>query len=812
MKITEKLLEDKFPLVEINDDCTISYKGVITFYFYLQLPEMYTAGGGEYSEMAEVIENALSSLKDEAIVSIYSWVELSKVSIQQFRDSQQKSFVEKEYISKFAERKSSQHRIYLTVGFPFDHYQSYLTGQGKTILSRVKKIITDLPWEGLEKHKDNCQRILKGMEAILNSTQLIKAEPIRSKTEIKDLVSAFMNLDQGRKGNHSLNPISSTQVGTKHYRCLSLNIQNSTVRTYLDQKSALDQNTLGQDLLISKSVHLPLSMMFPLNAGLPLNHINILTIRLKNINSSVEKAELIKKKAERRAKSDMEAERKFEELDSYLCDIAEGDRPVEFSHTTIVYSDTHGELDNKIALTQVAAAAANKNQLWEENLATMNLFFANIPGNSGDNFRLHTTTLKRAICFMPLEQTYGSDPYGIPLTDLQGKLVFKDLFSKTVMGRHLVDNMNMLCIGPSGSGKSNFMNKMAYLYAIAGHEILGCDVGGSFKIPVKQLGGRYLEWKENCPLEINPFAGRLDADKLDGLTAFILYISISEKGLKENDISKEKISIINKSISEYFKYTQERHIPGYYDFLDTFDSRLSENERLHLKIEDLKICLEPYVTGPFKNVFSRQSIDLSKDRIVFIDMESVKELKIFPVIQLQVILLLLQRVSQTTNIKHFFYDEGHKYMKGPMKDIIKYLIVTVRKHQGRVVFGTQSITDIMNTDVGVAMIGSCDRTILMKQKKEDIKMLRDVLELTDQQVQLVANIHNDGPYRSFVLKEQDTFKLFRSEESENLLNLFQADKDFKEIIEPMIEERQGHIPGALYQYAENIKNDQCRQE
>ena len=92
------------------------------------------------------------------------------------------------------------------------------------------------------------------------------------------------------------------------------------------------------------------------------------------------------------------------------------------------------------------------------------LYWAAIPGNAADfpaEESFHTF-IEQAVCLFTEETNYRSSlsPFGIKMVDrLTGKPLHLDI-SDLPMKRGITTNRNKFVLGPSGSGKSFFMNHL----------------------------------------------------------------------------------------------------------------------------------------------------------------------------------------------------------------------------------------------------------------------------------------------------------------------------------------------------------------
>ena len=143
---------------------------------------------------------------------------------------------------------------------------------------------------------------------------------------------------------------------------------------------------------------------------------------------------------------------------------------------------------------------------------------------SGGLFRVRTeqtlslihiyTFIEQAVCLFTEETNYRSSlsPFGIKMVDrLTGKPLHLDI-SDLPMKRGITTNRNKFVLGPSGSGKSFFMNHLVRQYYEQGTHVVLVDTGNSYQglcemIRCKTNGadGVYFTYTEEKPISFNPF-------------------------------------------------------------------------------------------------------------------------------------------------------------------------------------------------------------------------------------------------------------------------------------------------------------------
>ncbi|MBR5431096.1 MAG: DUF87 domain-containing protein, partial [Bacteroidales bacterium] len=190
----------------------------------------------------------------------------------------------------------------------------------------------------------------------------------------------------------------------------------------------------------------------------------------------------------------------------------------------------------------------------------LELFIASFPGNV---FRLNQdydrflTLSDAAMCLTYKEcPTKGDTGKNFPhcyYTDRDGVPMAVDITGKEADIRR-TDNSNFFALGPSGSGKSFFMNTVVRQLYEQNTDIVIVDTGDSYEMLCQQFGGTYISYSKESPISMNPFkVSRLEyeenfVEKKDFLKSLIFLIF---KGAGE--VSKIEEYIIEKTIMEYYR-------------------------------------------------------------------------------------------------------------------------------------------------------------------------------------------------------------------------------------------------------------------
>ena len=188
----------------------------------------------------------------------------------------------------------------------------------------------------------------------------------------------------------------------------------------------------------------------------------------------------------------------------------------------------------------------------------LELFVASFPGNVyrlSPDYDRFLTLGDAALCLMYKErQTKGDDtPVKCYYTDRQGVPMPIDTTGKEGKVKY-TNNSNFFVLGPSGSGKSFFMNTVVRPYYEQNTDVVIVDTGDSYEGLCSYFGGTYISYTKERPISMNPFKvteveyQKNFGEKNNFLTSLIFLIF---KGAQEP--TKIEQYIIERTIIEYYR-------------------------------------------------------------------------------------------------------------------------------------------------------------------------------------------------------------------------------------------------------------------
>ena len=400
---------------------------------------------------------------------------------------------------------------------------------------------------------------------------------------------------------------------------------------------------------------------------------------------------------------------------------------------------------------------------------TPTLFWAGIPGNAADFPAEESfyTFIEQAVCFFAEETNYKNSPspFGIKMVDrLTGKPLHVDI-SDLPMKKGITTNRNKFVLGPSGSGKSFFMNHMVRQYYEQGTHVVLVDTGNSYQglcemINKKTKGedGIYFTYTEENPISFNPFYTDdfvFDVEKKDSIKTLLLTLWKSE----DDKITKTESGELGSAVTAYIdRIKADRSIiPNFntfYEFMrDDYRTELEERaikvSKDDFNIDNFLTTLRQYYRGGRFDFLlnSDKNIDLLNKRFIVFEIDAIKENKeLFPVVTIIIMEAFINKMRRLKGIrKQIIVEEAWKALSSPsMSEYLKYLYKTVRKYFGEAIVVTQEVDDIISSPVvKEAIINNSDCKILLDQRKYMNKFdsIQNLLGLTDKERGQILSIN-----------------------------------------------------------------------
>ncbi len=754
-------LESKFPLLSVEHGCIISKDADITVGFRVELPELYTVTSAEYEAIHSTWVKAMKVLPDYCIV--HKQDIFIRETYKPNTDREDISFLSRSFERHFNERPYLNHYCYL-----------FLTKTTKE-RSRTQSTFSTLcrgfivPKE--IKDKEAVSKFLESVgqfASILNESGFIRLEQLTD-GEITGtdtgagIIEKYFSLSQ--TDTTTLEDITlkadEMKIGD-NYLCLH------TLSDVEDLPGEVATDSRYEKLSTDRS-DCRLSFAAPIGLLLPCNHIYNQYVFIDDSAANLQKFEKMAKNMHSLSRYSRSNQINKEWIDEYLNEAHSfGLTSVRCHCNVMAWSDDREEL--KRIRNEVGSQLAQMECKPRHNTVdTPTLFWAAIPGNAADFPAEESfyTFIEQAVCFFSEETNYRNSPspFGIKMVDrLTGKPLHLDI-SDLPMKKGVITNRNKFVLGPSGSGKSFFMNHLVRQYYEQGTHVVLVDTGNSYQglcemINKKTKGedGIYFTYTEEKPISFNPFYTDdfvYDVEKKDSIKTLLLTLWKSE----DDKITKTESGELGSAVTAYIdRIKADRSITPnfntFYEFMRDDYRRELESRAIKVGKDDFNIdnfltTLRQYYSGGRYDFLlnSDKNIDLLSKRFIVFEIDAIKENReLFPVVTIIIMEAFINKMRRLKGIrKQLIVEEAWKALSSAsMSEYLKYLYKTVRKYFGEAIVVTQEVDDIISSPVvKEAIINNSDCKILLDQRKYMNKFdsIQDLLGLTDKERGQILSIN-----------------------------------------------------------------------
>ena len=520
-------LENKFPLLAVEHGCIVSKDADLTVAYEVELPELYTVTGAEYEAIHGCWCKAIKVLPDYSIVHKQDWFIKEQYKPELHKDDM--SFLSRSFERHFNERPYLKHTCYL-----------FLTKTTKernrmqsnfSTLCRGHIIPKELDRETAEKFMEATEQFAR----IMNDSGFIRLRRLTTDelvgTEDKaGLIERYFSLMP--EGDRTLQDID---LSAREMRIGDNRLCLHTLSDAEDLPGKVATDIRYEKLSTDRS-DCRLSFASPVGLLLPCNHIYNQYVILDNSEENLQKFEKSARNMQSLSRYSRSNSINCEWIEQYLNEAhSYGLTSVRAHFNVMAWSDDAEELRH--IKNDVGSQLASMECMPRHNtIDCPTLYWAAMPGNAADfpaEESFYTFT-EQAVCLFTEETNYRSSlsPFGIKMVDrLTGKPLHLDI-SDLPMKRGITTNRNKFVLGPSGSGKSFFMNHLVRQYYEQGTHVVLVDTGNSYQglcemIRRKTHGedGVYFTYTEEKPISFNPFYTDdyvFDVEKKDSIKTLLL--------------------------------------------------------------------------------------------------------------------------------------------------------------------------------------------------------------------------------------------------------------------------------------------------
>ena len=688
-------IRDNFPVLNGGDGVILSKRGDICVGWEVQLPPAFRCNEAGYDSLVGTLAGAIALLPDYTIVH--------KQDIfmrKRYHAEKSFGFLEKAYEEHFDGREYLDHRCLLWLSF----------SSKKNVRSGSSGLL-GLAVAGLPSAAEIgcCMTAAEQFGAMVGGNSLLSLKRLTEEdifgADKPGLLQDYLNFTDG-----GADVLSDIQVSPR-----ALRIGDKSIVCHLfadlDQLPGEVASCKRNRDLSTENSAVMLSFLNDIGQALDCEHVvNWFCVKepLKDIHGSLDS-----KRRQMQSMSARNAEnRKYaEEINEYLETAAVQQMSTVRCHLSVFSVDENATTTaiSKLGITPVRDTANAPAQFW-----------TSIPGNeSGLAFSEYMTMeLQSGLCLNLFDGFDTGIVDGVLKMSDRIRLVPQRFdIQEKALDAGLIENYNVFLLGPSGSGKSFFMNKYLRSCYVAGQHCFLIDVGDSYRalchIIKEESGGKdgtYYTFEKGKPISFNPFRNvkrfsQVDSEAMNFL--FTLMVTLWKNGKVEISSSAEKY--VRESISAFLRQWDQVFDPvfnDYFEFVrDVFGDLLKAEDagKEYFDLKDYLISLEQfYKGGPYDYLLnSSESVNILEDRFVVFEIDHIKgDPVIYPITTLVIMDAFMEKMTSNSDFKVMCIEEAWKAIMGTqMATYMLELWKTARKHRTAAMVVTQELKDITSSPI-----------------------------------------------------------------------------------------------------------------
>ena len=761
-------LESKFPLLSVEQGYIISKDADITVAYRVTLPELFTVTSVEYESIHTAWCKAVKVLPTYSIVTKQDWFIQERYQPAVDGDM---SLLARSYERHFNERPYLNHSCYL--------YITKTTRERMRMQSNFSTLCRGhiLPKEVNRESTAKFMEAVEQFERIINDSGYITLhrlsdEDIAGSASKAGILEQYLSLSQD-----SATILQDIALGDELLRIGNKRVCLHTLSDVEDLPGRVATDMRYERLSTDRSDCL-LSFAAPVGLMLSCDHIYTQVLMIDDSDENLKMFERRARNMNSLARYSRSNQINKEWIDQYLNEAHSfGLSSIRAHFNIMAWSEDESTLRNiRNDVGSQLALMGCRPQHNTVDAAT--LFWAGIPGNAADFPAEESfyTFIEPALCLFTEETNYrsSSSPFGIKMCDrVSGRPLHLDI-SDEPMRRGITTNRNKFVLGPSGSGKSFFMNHLVRQYWEQGTHVVLVDTGNSYQglcemIRRKTKGedGIYFTYTEQKPISFNPFYTDdyiYDVEKKDSIKTLLLTLWKSDDDRVTKTESGELGSAVecyiericaDRSITPCFNTFYEYLL---HDYRQELESRDIKVHREDFNIDNMLTTLRQYYRGGRYDFLlnSEENIDLLSKRFIVFEIDSIKENKeLFPVVTIIIMEAFINKMRRLKGVrKQLIVEEAWKALStANMAEYLKYMYKTVRKYFGEAIVVTQEVDDIISSPVvKEAIINNSDCKILLDQRKfmNRFDAIQSLLGLTDKERAQILSINmSNHPGRKY---------------------------------------------------------------
>lgn len=330
-------------------------------------------------------------------------------------------------------------------------------------------------------------------------------------------------------------------------------------------------------------------------------------------------------------------------------------------------------------------------------------------GHVGPKFSSNAVSLSPMIA-----EWKGTPTNKITLFGRRGQIMGFDLYDNDA------GNYNFAVIAGSGSGKSFFLNEIAFSYLSTGGKVWIIDVGRSYLKLCNVLGGDFVEFSESSNICINPFSFIQDInEEMEVLKPLLSQMMTGD----DNRLTGVQLAELERAVkATWDKHGRKATITLVRDELQS----MCDDSAQICPVGEMAKMLYPWTkNGIYGRYFEGEANLNFTNPFTVLELEELKSKK---ALQTVVLMILMYRITNDMYVnrdgsrKVVIIDEAWSLMSGgDTAEFIETGYRRARKYGGAFGTATQSVDDYYKNEGALAALNNADWVFMLRQKKESIQ-------------------------------------------------------------------------------------------
>ena len=366
-----------------------------------------------------------------------------------------------------------------------------------------------------------------------------------------------------------------------------------------------------------------------------------------------------------------------------------------------------------------------------------------------------TTLSKETSSFVPLVGEWkGNSREGMMLVGRRGQIAFWDPFVSE-------SNYNGVVVGASGSGKTVFMAELMTNQMAVGGRVFVLDLGRSFEKLCHLLDGQYLFFTPESRLNLNPFSLiRTDGDTETLDTALNMVSSIvATMAMPMEKIDGDRANILNRCVREAWRLkNKEARID---DIITILQKTQYSSELMRGASESLIDRLERFSSrGEYRNFFYGEEQVNFKSDFVVIETEELKNMGDLQAVILQIFSLMISTevfLGDREKRSLICIDEAWDLLKSPqMEGFIESMARRLRKYNGSLFVGTQSLKDFESSAGAAAAFKNSNWLVMLGRDSDSVNTIREkkIFDLSESTELMLNSLRKGKGYSEALIHDK----------------------------------------------------------